>query len=343
MLTLPDLEVLRPTSVAAAVELLAKHPGARVLAGGTDLVPNLKYGMYDSQRVVALRGLSAQLRYVREEAGELRLGALCTLDQLARDPAIAAKLPALADAAGQVAGPQLRRMGTLGGNLCLDTRCVYINQTHFWRSALGFCLKKDGTQCHVVAQGKRCVAAASNDTAPVLLALGASVRLVSPRGEQVLPLAQFYLADGVHNTVLDPDELLVEVRVPSQAAKLRQAFSKLRMRASIDFPVLNLAVALGVDGERRLTSARLCVSALAARPAIVKGLADLLGHPVGSAAEIERLGRELGRRAQKQCKPLTNISVDPQWRREVLPVLVRRAVGRALGDAPGAGAGAGAG
>ncbi|HXN55652.1 MAG TPA: FAD binding domain-containing protein, partial [Myxococcales bacterium] len=337
MLTLPDLEVLRPTSVAAAVELLAKHPGARVLAGGTDLVPNLKYGMYDSGRVVALRGLSAELRYVREEAGELRLGALCTLDQLASDPAIAAKLPALADAAGQVAGPQLRRMGTLGGNLCLDTRCVYINQTHFWRSALGFCLKKDGTQCHVVAQGKRCVAAASNDTAPVLLALGASVRLVSPRGEQVLPLSQFYLADGVHNTVLGPDELLVEVRVPARASELRQAFAKLRMRAAIDFPALNLAVALGVDGERRLASAQLCVSALAARPAIVKGLSDLVGHPVGSTAEIERLGRELGRRAQKQCRPLTNISVDPQWRREVLPVLVRRAVVRALGGGARAG------
>ncbi|GAC1340279.1 MAG: xanthine dehydrogenase FAD-binding subunit XdhB [Myxococcales bacterium] len=333
MLTLPELEVLRPASVAAAVELLARHPDARVLAGGTDLVPNLKYGMYDSRRLIALRGLSAELRYVREEEGEVRLGALCTLDQLARDAGLGAKLPALADAAGQVAGPQLRRMGTLGGNLCLDTRCVYINQTHFWRSALGFCLKKDGTECHVVAQGKRCVAAASNDTAPVLLALGASVRLVSPRGTRVLPLEQFYLSDGVHNTVLAPDELLVEVRVPAQAALLRQAFTKLRMRASIDFPALNLAVALGVDGQRRLASARLCVSALAARPAVVKGLADLVGQPVGGVAEIDRLGRELGRRAQKQCKPLTNISVDPEWRREVLPVLVRRAVERALGAA----------
>jgi 4-hydroxybenzoyl-CoA reductase subunit beta len=219
-------------------------------------------------------------------------------------------------------------MGTLGGNLCLDTRCVYVNQTYFWRSALGFCLKKDGTVCHVVAGGQRCVAAASNDTAPVLLALGASVRTVSPRGERVLPLEEFYLADGLHNTVLAPDELLVEVRVPGQAASLRQAFHKLRTRAAIDFPALNLAVALGVaDGAVR--SVRLCVGALAARPALVKGLDDLVGHPAD-----RRLADELGRRAHKQCRPLTNIGVDPGWRREVLPVLVRRTVLRALERMP---------
>jgi len=325
MMTLPAVEVLRPASVAEAVAQLAAHPGARVLAGGTDIVPNLKYGMYDTQHLVALRGLSRELRYVREQGGELRLGALCTIDELARDETVRARLPALAEACSQIAGPQLRRMGTLGGNLCLDTRCVYVNQTYFWRSALGFCLKKDGTVCHVVAGGKRCVAAASNDTAPVLLALGASVRSVSPRGERVLPLEEFYLADGVHNTVLEPDELLVEVRVPGAAAGLRQGFHKLRMRAAIDFPALNLAVALDVQ-QGLLRSARLCVGALAARPALVKGLDELAGRPAD-----RRLAEELGRRAHKQCKPLTNISVDPEWRREVLPVLVRRMVLRTLG------------
>ena len=325
MMTLPALDVLRPRSVAEAVAQLAAHPGARVLAGGTDIVPNLKYGMYDAQHLVALRGLAAELRYVRSEPdGELRLGALCTIDQLARDATVRARLPALAEACAQIAGPQLRRMGTLGGNLCLDTRCVYVNQTYFWRSALGFCLKKDGTACHVVAGGQRCVAAASNDTAPVLLALGASVRTASPRGERLLPLEQFYVPDGVHNTVLAPDELLVEVRVPPGAFSLRQAFHKLRMRAAIDFPALNVAVALAVE-QGVLRSVRLCVSALAARPAVVKGLTDLVGRPAD-----RRLAGELGRRAHKQCRPLTNIGVDPEWRREVLPVLVRRTVLRAL-------------
>ena len=326
MMTLPAIDVLRPGSVAEAVAQLAAHPGARLLAGGTDIVPNLKYGMYETRHLVALRGLSRELRYVRVEGtdGEIRLGALCTIDELARDATVRARLPALADACGQIAGPQLRRMGTLGGNLCLDTRCVYVNQTYFWRSALGFCLKKDGTACHVVARGQRCVAAASNDTAPVLLALGASVRAVSPRGERVLPLEELYLADGVHNTVLEPDELLVEVRVPARAASLRQAFHKLRTRAAIDFPALNLAVALEVE-DGTVRSLRLCVGALAARPALVAGLDDLVGRPAD-----RRLADELGRRAYKQCRPLTNIGVDPGWRREVLPVLVRRTVLRAL-------------
>jgi 4-hydroxybenzoyl-CoA reductase subunit beta len=326
MMTLPELTVLRPASVAEAVEALRANPGARVLAGGTDIVPNLKYGMYDTQSLVALRGLSRELRYLREEGGLFKLGALCSIDELARSSLLGSRLPALADACSQIAGPQLRRMGTLGGNLCLDTRCVYVNQTYFWRSALGFCLKKDGTACHVVAGGKRCVAAASNDTAPVLLALDAGVRIVSPRGERVLPLRDFYLADGVHNTVLEPDELLVEVQVPASAACKRQAFAKLRTRAAIDFPALNLAVALELDGTA-LKTVSLAVSALAARPALIKGLQDLAGKPADA-----RLAEELGRRAQKQCKPLTNIGVDPEWRREVLPVLVRRAVLRALGQ-----------
>jgi 4-hydroxybenzoyl-CoA reductase subunit beta len=325
MMTLPDLAVLHPASVAEAVEALRANPGARLLAGGTDIVPNLKYGMYDTRQLIALRGLSKELRYVREDAsGDLRLGALCSIDELTRSAVVQARLPALADACAQIAGPQLRRMGTLGGNLCLDTRCVYINQSYFWRSALGFCLKKDGTLCHVVAGGQRCVAAASNDTAPVLLALDASVRTVSPRGAREMPLVGFYVADGIHNTVLQPDEILTEVRVPAAAARRRQAFAKLRTRAAIDFPALNLAVALELDGKA-LKGVSLAVSALAARPAVIKGLEDLHGRPADA-----RLADELGRRAQKQCKPLTNIGVDPQWRRDILPVLVRRTVLRAL-------------
>jgi len=325
MMTLPDLNVLRPASVAEAVEALRANPGARVLAGGTDIVPNLKYGMYDTRHLVALRGLAGELRYARDVGGDLFLGAMCTIDELARSELVRARLPALADACSQIAGPQLRRMGTLGGNLCLDTRCVYINQTHFWRSALGYCLKKDGTVCHVVAGGKRCVAAASNDTAPVLLALGASVKTVSPRGAREMPLRDFYLSDGIHNTALEPDEILTEVRVPAAAAARKQAFAKLRTRAAIDFPALNLAVALDLDGSR-VRSVSLAVSALAARPALIKGLEDLHGRTADAL-----FADELGRRAHKQCKPLTNIGIDPEWRRDVLPVLVRRTVLRAIG------------
>lgn len=325
MMTLPPVEVLRPTTVAEAVEALKAHAGARVLAGGTDIIPNLKYGMYETQHLIALRGLSKELRYAREDSQGLALGALCSIDELSQSELVKERAPALADACSQIAGPQLRRMGTLGGNLCLDTRCVYINQTYFWRSALGFCLKKDGTLCHVVAGGQRCVAAASNDTAPVLLALDASLRIVSPRGAREMPLRDFYLGDGIHNTVLERDELLTEVRIPAAAFGKRQAFAKLRTRAAIDFPALNLAVAVDLDGKA-VQSITLAVGALAARPALIRGLDDLRGRP-GDA----RLAEEVARRAHKQCRPLTNIGVDPDWRREILPVLVRRALLRALG------------
>src|SRR5438093_12632503 len=214
MMTLPDLTVLRPASVAEAVEALRANPGARLLAGGTDIVPNLKYGMYDTRHLVALRGLSRELRYVREESGDVLLGALCNLEELAHSEVVKARLPALADACRQIAGPQLRRMGTLGGNLCLDTRCVYINQTYFWRSALGFCLKKDGSLCHVVAGGQRCVAAASNDTAPALMTLGARLVIEGPEGRRVVPVDEFWVADGIWNKKLGPSEILVEVEIP---------------------------------------------------------------------------------------------------------------------------------
>src|SRR5437763_8570167 len=201
MMTLPDLTVLRPASVAEAVEAPRANPGGRPLAGGTDIVPTLKYGMSATRPLVALRGRSRELRYVREESGDVLLGALCNIEELAHSEVVKARLPALADACRQIAGPQLRRMGTLGGNLCLDTRCVYINQTYFWRSALGFCLKKDGSLCHVVAGGQRCVAAASNDTAPVLPSPDPTVKPGPARGGRVLPLRGLYPPDGLPHPV----------------------------------------------------------------------------------------------------------------------------------------------
>ena len=176
MLRLPPFELLRPESLEEARDLLATH-SARPLAGGTDLLVNLKLGSVAAQTLVSLAAVP-ELRGIREEAGELVIGAMTPLAEVARNELVRRQAPALAQAAGVVASPQLRTMGTLGGNLLLDTRCQWINQSHFWRAALGFCLKKDGTKCHVVEKGKRCVAAASNDTAPALLTRGASLSLL---------------------------------------------------------------------------------------------------------------------------------------------------------------------
>ena len=180
----------------------------------------------------------------RRDDGSLAVGALTSLSSLAADPLLGATYPALADAVGRIAGPQLRNMGTIGGNLCLDTRCTYYNQSEGWRIALGYCLKRTGTVCHVVPGGTRCVAAVSSDSAPMITALGGSLVLRSAaRGERTVALESFFLGEGRKNTVVEPDELLVEVRLPAPVQGAFGGYQKLRPRAAIDFPMLSVAVA----------------------------------------------------------------------------------------------------
>jgi 4-hydroxybenzoyl-CoA reductase subunit beta len=323
MLRLPEFSYESPDTLDEAVALLAEHPGrARLLAGGTDLLPNLKHGIEEADVVVSLGKLAA-LREVSEWGdGGLRLGAMASLEDVSQHPLVRARFPSLATAAGLVAGPHHRRMGTLGGNVCLNTRCVYINQTHFWRESLGYCLKKDGSACHVVKGGKRCVAAASNDTAPVLTTLGATLVLRSrDRGVRELPIAEFYVQDGVQNKVLEPDELLEAVLVPAPEPGLHSAYAKLRPRDSIDFPRLSVAAAFRLVGGA-VVDLRIVVSALASRPLALKKLTPL----AEGRAFDDSLLDELSAAAFKACHPLTNIDGDPTWRREMVPVYVRRAL-----------------
>jgi len=322
MLRIADTFVVeRPKTVEAALALLAAHgPEARLVAGGTDILVNIKHGLHAPGVLIDLKAIDG-LRSIDLDGDVFELGALVGIHTLATHAGLRAALPSLADAAGLIAGPQLRRMGTLGGNVCLDTRCVYINQTHFWRDALGYCIKKDGTVCHVTKVGKKCVAAASNDTAPVLWTLDASVELASPRGVRELALEQFYVNDGVKNSVLEPDEILTRVRVPRPAANRRMAYQKLRVRDSIDFPMLNMAVAFDFDGAV-VTNLDIVVSAVAARPRRIKRLPE---GPLDDA-----LIEEAGMVAFKQVRPLTNINGDVVWRREMVPVMLRRAFEEAL-------------
>jgi 4-hydroxybenzoyl-CoA reductase subunit beta len=320
VLTLPPFEYHAPGTVQEAVALLAAHRGkVKLIAGGTDLVPNMKHRLFTPEHVVGLRSIQG-LRFVREQEGVIALGAMTTIAELSRNALVAQRLPSLARAAEQIAGPQLREMGTLGGNLCLDTRCVYYNQTYFWRKALGFCLKKDGTVCHVVKSGRKCVAAASNDTAPVLLTLGARVRVANLAGEREFPLSELYVPDGIINTRLGAEDLLTEVRVPAPGPRLKMGYQKVRVRASIDYPALTVALAFQTDASDRLEKLALVVSALGARPHVVGGTDSLVGRPMDAA-----LITEAGRLAHKQCHPLTNINVDTGWRRQMIPVFVRRA------------------
>jgi len=327
MLTLPPFEYHAPSSIEEAVALLSRYRGkVKVIAGGTDLVPNMKHRLFTPAHVVGLKGIP-RLDGIAEDGPVIRLGAMCTIARLARDPLVRRKLPSLAAAASQIAGPQLREAGTLGGNLCLDTRCVYYNQTYFWRKALGFCLKKDGTVCHVVQGGQRCVAAASNDTVPVLMTLDASVRIAGPGGVREIPLPQLYVPDGIVNTVLEPDELVVEVCVPNPEGRVLAGYQKIRVRASIDYPALTIAVAAKVDPVNSVEWIRTVISALGARPHAVGGLERFRGRSLDDA-----LVNEVAQIAFKQCHPLTNINVDPGWRREMIPVFVRRAFAQARSE-----------
>jgi 4-hydroxybenzoyl-CoA reductase subunit beta len=308
--------------VAEAARLLAAHPGrARLIAGGTDLMPNMKHGLYTPEHVIALKQIG-ELHGIEERDGEMVIGAAETLTAVSRHPAVRGRFSSLARSAGSVAGPQLRNMGTIGGNLCLDTRCTYYNQTYFWRNALGFCLKKDGDVCHVTKVGKKCVAAHSADTAPVLMTLGAVVDLVSVEGMRTVAVEDFFVADGIENTVRGWNEILIRVRIPLPSARMRTAFQKVRQRGAVDFPLLNIAVSAELGEGLEIESMRIVVSALGARPRVITGLDKVaMGRTLDGA-----VAEGIAERAFQQCHPLTNIIVDADWRRAMVPVYVRRAL-----------------
>jgi 4-hydroxybenzoyl-CoA reductase subunit beta len=317
---------LHPRTTAEAVALFAEH-GERALlcAGGTDLIPNIKHGLFEPEVVIHL-GRVAEMVGIEETETHLIIGAGTTLHQITQSAAAKTWAPGLVDAAAQVAGPQLRRMGTLGGNLCLDTRCLYYNQTHFWREALGYCLKKDGTVCHVVQGGKRCVAAASNDTATMLLCLDAEVVIENPEKRRTLPLAKFYVPNGAKNTVLENGDLVVSVRVPKflgadhSGVRRLEGYAKLRRRQAIDYPMLSVAFRADVDENDVLHDLQITVSALAARPNRLNTDAHV-GEQLDDA-----LIDTLCALAHRRCNPLTNIADDPDWRKEMVPIYLRRAI-----------------
>ena len=320
MLTLPRFEWIEPASLEELLAHLAEHGReSLIVAGGTDAVPNLKHRLHEPRYVVFIRKLR-ELDFARSQPDGLHLGPLLTLSALARHETVRRDFPSLAKAAGLVAGPQLRNMGTLGGNLCLDTRCTYYNQTWFWRQALGFCLKKEGTLCHVVPQGRRCVAAHSSDVAPVLISLGAEVEIAGGSGRRTLTAEDFFVPDGVHNNVLAPGDVVTRVFVPAASRGLKAGYQKLRPREAIDFPMLSVAFAARVNGACQ--GARLVVSAIAAKPRTITGVDDAVrGKPLS-----EDTAAALADLAHRQCHPIINVPYDHEYRRRMVPVFVRRAV-----------------
>lgn len=290
----------------------------RIMAGGTDILPNLKHGLYDCEEIVSLRALK-ELSVISydESTQRLSIGAGIKLAHLGINNDLRIYFPALIDAANAVASPQIRAMGTVGGNICLDTRCLYFNQSEFWRRSLGYCLKKDGTACHVVKTGKRCVAASSNDLATMLLALKANVAIWAHGEENLISLDDFYVNNGLKNNKLAAHEIVSKVVVEHKANSYG-GFSKLRHRESIDFSMLSVGVGFGLN-EGAFTHVCVVVNALVAKPRVFD-LVDFQAQPYEDSV-IERIAEEIA----LKCHPQTNICDDPMWRKEMIKCYIKKA------------------
>lgn len=321
MQLLPQFQVVLPETIAAALAL-SQTPDSRFIAGGTDLMVNLRHGLGQPGTLIDLRAIP-ELRSIHAEAAGLSLGAAVTLAELLDHPAIGATYPALASAAGAVAAPAHREAGTLGGNLCLDTRCLFYNRSEWWRDANQHCLKYQGDICRVAPTGTRCQAAYSGDLAPALLAYGAEVEIAGPDGLRQLPLAELYAEDGAAHLRLAAGEFLVRAVLPPQPWPA--AYAKARARGAIDFPLAGVAVALRA-GTQGVSGLRVALTGTNSRPLLLEGTGALLGSRV-DAGWLERLGKLV----QKQVSPMRTTLLAAQYRRRVAAALAQRLAGDLAG------------
>lgn len=317
MNVLPEFTLARPTDRTEAAALLAD--GARAIAGGTDLLPNLRRGLEAPARLVDLTRI-AGLDLIEVRDGTLTIGANTTLSRLASDPTVWQHLGALAEAAGGVAGPGHRSAATLGGNLCQDTRCVFYNQSAWWRASNGWCLKRGSETCHVAPQGERCHAAFSGDLAPPLLAARAEVEIASPSGSRRMPLDALYRDDGAAHLTLAAGEFVAAVHVAAAGRERRSAYRKARVREAMDFPLAGVAVVLALrDGA--VAEIGVGVSGTNSRPIALQGLEPFVGAPVDAA-----LLAALAKRVQQQTSPMRSTVTAANYRRQLAAVLVQRLV-----------------
>jgi 4-hydroxybenzoyl-CoA reductase subunit beta len=316
MLRLPSFTYLQPKTLAEALRMKQDAgPQGAYVAGGTDLYPNMKRRHQEPRTVISLMGI-AELK----ATAATTVGTGVTLTQLSTLPSFRRSYSAVATAADLVSTPLLRNMGTLGGNLCLDTRCNYYNQGYEWRKSIDFCMKKDGAICWVAPSSPRCWAVSSSDVAPVMVAIGAEYVLVGPQGERVVPAARFYHNDGINYLTKQPDEILTAVRLPAPDG-WDAVYHKLRRRGSFDFPVLGVAAWVTWD-KGKVADARIVLGGVASYPqdvpeagAALKGTA-LTDDAIAAAADA----------AYRPSKPMDNTDFDLSWRKQMTQVYVKRAL-----------------
>src|SRR5262244_3860321 len=329
---LPEFELLRPRSVDEALQARTAHPDARLLGGGTDLMVNIRRGIVAPSLLIDMNGV-AELHAIKADARALEVGASVTLTELALHPDVIAHYPVVAQAAHVIAGPTHRNMGTVGGNLCLDTRCIYYNQSEWWRAANNHCLKTTGDICHVAPKSHGvCFATFSGDLAPALLTLGAEVDLAGLGGQRTMPLASLYIGyarqdepvtetrgDGKYFLSLRAGEFVTAVRAKNTPG-LRSGYDKIRIRRSIEYPVCGVAVALRREDDR-LTDLRVAFTGTNPRPVLLEGTSALCGGPLD-----QRVAKGLDDLVRDQIMSMKTTLTPGHYRRRVAGVLAWRLV-----------------
>ena len=319
-----DFHLAHPGTVDEAVAACAKHPGSRFVAGGTDLLINMRRGITSPDLLVDLSGID-ELTAITTDVQGMTIGAGVTIAALARNTVVASQYRAVAQAAAAIAGPAHRNMATVGGNLCLDTRCIYYNQSEWWRSANAYCLKNRGETCHVAPQGQRCHAAFSGDLAPALLALGAEIDIAGAQGQRRMPLSELYVEDGKAHLTLAAGELIVAVHLPAKAPA--SAYEKVRTRAAIDFPLAGVAVALSVKGKT-IGSLRIALTGTNSRPFLLDGADAFAGQALD-----DKLLQAIDRLVQKQVQPMRTTLASANYRRLTAAALARRLTAQLFAEA----------
>ncbi len=311
----------------AALRLRATRPCLpRIVAGGTDLIPSMRQKLFEPNYVLDIRHI-AELKGIRQQGSGVEIGALTSLTTIEHSDLLRRRYPVLTEAAATVASPLLRNMGTIGGNICLDTRCLWYNQSLTWRKGCGFCIKKDGNFCHVAPGGTKCWAAFSGDTPPALLCLNAEMEIASAAGLRRMPLREFYTGHGDDYRKLLPDELVTKVFLPESSADYRGVYRKLRVRGSIDYPLAGVAVVMK-RSNGHMADARVAITAANPAPLLVKGVTELL---VGKSLD-ESLAERVADLAAKTAKPLTTSALTPEYRKEMIRVFTKRAILQAASE-----------
>ena len=322
-LSLPQFKLLRPRSIEDAVGYLVQHsPDIQIIAGGTDLLPSMKQRLFTPAYLLDIRGIE-DLKTMRSIPGHgTEIGALVTLSTIEDSEFIRRSYPLLREAVATVASPILRNMGTIGGNICLDTRCLWYNQSLTWRKSCGFCIKKDGDLCHVAPGGKKCWAAFSADSPAALLCLEAELEIAGPRGKRRLPMSEFYTNIGDAHIKLANNEMLISIFLPERTAGYDGVYQKLRLRGSIDYPLAGVAAAFKKSAQGLIEDAKVAITAVNPAPLLVHDARPAL---VGKALN-DHTAAVVGELAAKLSKPLTTSLLTPEYRREMIRVFAKRAV-----------------